>query len=121
MSIAAQMVLVAVGVGVGIVVLGGFFRNLAINIITAPLLGVLVAVVPAGLTDDMLYSRALWIVATAGVFIFLEQCRLGPELDLSRPVVTLQRRSAARRTIRSEVKRAKIEPARNYRFEVENG
>ena len=49
--------------------------------------------------------------ATALMFVILERCRLGPELDLSRPVVTMQRRNAARRTIRSEVKRAKIEPA----------
>ena len=120
MGIAAQMLLVAVAVGVGAVVLGCFFRNLAINIITAPLLAVVVTIVPAGMTAEMWLNRAMWIVATGVMFVILERCRLGPELDLSRPVVTMQRRNAARRTIRSEVKRAKIEPARSFSFEVEN-
>ena len=120
MSIAAQMLVVAVGVGVGVVVLGGLFRNLAINIITAPLLAVVVTIVPAGMTAEMWLNRSMWVVATALMFVILERCRLGPELDLSRPVVTMQRRNAARRTIRSEVKRAKIEPARSFSFEVEN-
>ena len=111
MGIAAQMLLVAVAVGVGAVVLGCFFRNLAINIITAPLLAVVVTIVPAGMTAEMWLNRSMWVVATALMFVILERCRLGPELDVSRPLVAMQRRSAARRTIRSEVKRAKIEPA----------
>ena len=112
MNLSTQIMLTAIG-GAGLILGVGYFRNIVINIITAPLIGVVVAiVVPAGLTgDDMWLNRIMWIMASIAVYFMLNYVRNAPALDFSRALSGVNRRRAARKAVASEVK--------GWRFEVE--
>ena len=112
MNLSTQIMLTAIG-GAGLILGVGYFRNIVINIITAPLIGVVVAIVPSGLTDELWLSRIMWIVASVAAFAMLHYVKDAPTLDFSRALSGVNRRRAARKAVASEVK--------GWRFEVENG
>ena len=112
MNLSTQIMLTAIG-GAGLILAIGYFRNIVINIITAPLIGVVVAIVPSGLTDELWLSRIMWIVASVAAFAMLHYVKDAPTLDFSRALSGVNRRRAARKAVASEVK--------GWRFEVENG
>ena len=112
MNLSTQIMLTAIG-GAGLIQGVGYFRNIVINIITAPLIGVVVAIVPSGLTDELWLSRIMWIVASVAAFAMLHYVKDAPTLDFSRALSGVNRRRAARKAVASEVK--------GWRFEVENG
>ena len=110
MNLSTQIMLTAIG-GAGLILGVGYFRNIVINIITAPLIGVVVAIVPSGLTDELWLSRIMWIVASVAAFAMLHYVKDAPALDFSRALSGVNRRRAARKAVASEVK--------GWRFEVE--
>ena len=112
MNLSTQIMLTAIG-GAGLILAIGYFRNIVINIITAPLLGIIVAIVPSGMTDELWLSRIMWIVASVAAFAMLHYVKDAPALDFSRALSGVNRRRAARKAVASEVK--------GWRFEVENG
>ena len=112
MNLSTQIMLTAIG-GAGLILGVGYFRNIVINIITAPLIGVVVAIVPSGLTDELWLSRIMWIVASVAACAMLHYVKDAPTLDFSRALSGVNRRRAARKAVASEVK--------GWRFEVENG
>jgi hypothetical protein len=112
MNLNQQFVAIPAIVALAIVAIG-CTRNLIINIITAPLLGIVVTVVPAALTNDNMWlNRGMWIVSAAVILLFLEVVRATP-LDFRRALSGVNRRRTARRAVAAEVK--------GWRFEVENG
>ena len=111
MNLSTQIMLTAIA-GAALVLGVGYFRNTVINIITAPLLGIIVAIVPSGLTDELWLSRLMWLVASVAVFAMLHYVKDAPALDFSRALSGVNRRRAARKAVASEVK--------GWRFEVEN-
>lgn len=112
MTLGTQVMLTAIG-GAGLILAIGYFRNIVINIITAPLLGIIVAIVPSGMTDELWLSRIMWIVASVAAFAMLHYVKGAPSLDFSRALDGVKRRQAARRAVMAEVRRVGI-------FEVEN-
>jgi hypothetical protein len=113
MLLSTQIMLTGIGAALLILAIG-YTRNMVINIISAPLIGVVATVVPAGLTgDDMWLNRAMWIAASIAVYAMLNHVSAAPALDFRRALSGVNRRRTARRAVAAEVK--------GWRFEVENG
>lgn len=107
---------VAIVAALLIVAVGSLYRNQIANVAAAIILGFVAVTVPATLSNELWLNNTLWFVAAGLIYSLLERLRSGPELDFSRLTVGVNRRRSARATVRSEVRKAKLD---GFRFEVE--
>lgn len=112
MNLSTQIMLTVVS-GVVLIMGIGYLRNAIINLIMAPLIGFLLAIVPGYMSQELWLNRAMWIIASLAAYAMLHYVKGAPSLDFSRALDGVKRRQAARRAVMAEVRRVGI-------FEVEN-